>query len=191
MLPPFDIHGVLPPIRPDQGPGSGDRSPYTTDMLTFCERFGDTSERRAILRGLLNLRDALRGLGIVKGFQWLDGSFVEDVERLRSRAPADIDVVTFCAFGDTEQQRLLESIDPAKAKETYMVDHYFVQTDGQTDPERASADLTRWAAYWYSMWAHQRDTQRWKGFASVLLSSNDVQARMWLDQQTPDGGGAP
>lgn len=196
MIPGFDIHGVVPPIRPGEAGHSPDRAPYPTDMLTFCQRFGGTPERRAILRGLLDLRDALRGAGIVEGFQWLDGSFAEDVERLRGQAPADIDVVRFCAFGDTaQQQRLLQAIpeafESARAKAAYRVDHYFVQTDGQTDPARASAELTRWAAYWYSMWAHQRDTQQWKGFVFVLLGLGDDQARAWLDRQTPDEGGAP
>ena len=104
--------------------------------------------------------------------------------------------MTFCAFGDTaQQQRLLQAIpeafESARAKAAYLVDHYFVQSDGQNDPVRTSADLTRWAAYWYSMWAHQPDTQQWKGFVSVPLGSNDDQAREWLDQQTPDQRGAP
>lgn len=194
-IPAFDIHGVVPPIRPGEAGHSTDRSPYPTDMLTFCQRFGDTPARRTILRGLLALREALSGAGIVEGFQWLDGSFTEDVERLRGRAPADIDVVTFCAFGDTPQQQRLvraipEAFSPAQAKAMYRVDHYFVQTDAQSDPAQASAELARWAAYWSSMWGHQRSTQQWKGFVSIPLDADDDRARAWLDLQASKEGGA-
>jgi len=164
-------------------------------MCTFCQRFGGSPERRLILSGLLDLRDALRTAGIVEGFQWLNGSFVEDVETLRGRAPADIDVVTFCAFGDvTQQQRLMqkvpEAFDPASAKATYKVDHYFVQTDVSEDQASVAAFLARWAAYWYSMWAHQRGTQLWKGFVSVPLDSNEP-ARLWMNQHAIVDGGTP
>jgi hypothetical protein len=34
-------------------------------------------------------------VGIVEGFQWIDGSFIEDAEKSRGRPPADIDIITF------------------------------------------------------------------------------------------------
>lgn len=192
MIPAFDIHGVVPPIRPGQAGHSPDRAPYSTDMLAFCKRFGNTPERRAILRGLLDLRDALRGAGILEGFQWLDGSFAEDVERLRGRSPADIDVVTFGAFGSAEVQRERAKTSPELfvrrgIKAAFKVDHYLVRTDDPSDAD--GSRLSQKIAYWYSMWAHQRDTERWKGFVTVPLQSSDGQARSWLDQHAD--GAAP
>lgn len=186
VIPSFDIHGVVPPIRPGELGHSLDRAPYPSDMLSFCMHFGGTAPRREILRGLLELRAALRAAGIVEGFQWFNGSFAEDVERLRGRPPGDIDVVTFCAFGDPSRQRQLmrdipEAFDSVRAKRAYRVDHYFVQADAPNDP--VLAELTRWAAYWYSMWAHQRETHQWKGFVSVALGSNDEEAAAWIEEQ--------
>lgn len=34
-------------------------------------------------------------LNIVKGFQWLDSSFLENIEAAESRPPRDLDVLTF------------------------------------------------------------------------------------------------
>ena len=196
MIPAFDINGVVPPILPGEAGASSRRAPYATDMLTFCLRFGTSQERCSILRGLLDLRDALRGAGVAVGFQWINGSFTEDVERLEGRAPADVDVVTFCAFGDAARQRHLldtipEAFVPLRAKQAYKVDHYFVQTDASSDREAAAAELARQAAYWYSLWAHQRRTLRWKGFVSIALESSDAPARAWLDQHAPHAGGVP
>lgn len=52
--------------------------------------FATSLERVAILRGLLSYRRELRLIGVVDGWQWMDGSFVENVEALRNRAPADM-----------------------------------------------------------------------------------------------------
>jgi hypothetical protein len=63
-------------------------------MTALVQRFAASRERLDILRGLLEYRAALGAIGIVQGFQWLDGSFVEDVEVTKGRPPSDIDVVT-------------------------------------------------------------------------------------------------
>ena len=42
-----------------------------------------------LLQGFLNYRKKLHELGLVQGVQWLDGSFVENIEVLESRAPND------------------------------------------------------------------------------------------------------
>jgi hypothetical protein len=188
MIPDFNIHGVVPPIRPGELGHSDDRAPYPTDMLTFCQRFGSTADRCAILGGLLDLRHALRGAGLADGFQWIDGSFTEDVESIRRRPPADIDVVTFAALGDAAAQRALAARYPtllnrAHIKATWRVDHYYMQTD----PGSIDEGFARRVSYWYSMWAHQRDTDRWKGFVSVRLQSTDDLARGWLSKQTGNG----
>jgi len=95
LHPAINIHGVVPPVRPGQDGASGERSPYRVDLLTFCQHFGVNSPRRSILRGLLELRSQLAAAGKQEGFQWINGSFTEDVEGQHNRAPNDVDVVTF------------------------------------------------------------------------------------------------
>ena len=64
-------------------------SPYAATALEVVTTFGDSPERQVILRGWLAHRAAMREAGFRKGFQWLDGSFVED------KQPRDLDIVTF------------------------------------------------------------------------------------------------
>lgn len=188
MIPNFNHLGVVPPVRPGAAAQSSDRSPYPTEMLSFCQRFGTSDARRVILWGLLDLRAALRAAGVADGYQWLNGSFTEDVERLRGRAPKDIDVVTFAVLGGDEGQDALYAAAPMlfdheHVKEAYWVDHYLVATDVPFDIKEAHR-----VAYWYSMWSHQRESDTWKGFAAVPLASDDEAARSWLDAQNNQGG---
>ncbi len=182
VIPEFDIFGVIPPIRENNGT-SPDRSPYLVDILTFCKRFGTSVERRVILRGLLNLRNTMRGAGLEVGFQWVDGSFVENVEQLRKTPPNDVDVVTFCGLGDLGAQKRLLADFPTlfqpRVKGQFMVDHYFVPTDTTIDHVYA-----RKISYWYSMWSHQRETNRWKKFVCIDLdTADDHNAMTWLEAQ--------
>ena len=70
-------------------------SPYTVSLSEVIKRHATSEARVRILTGLLDFRADLRAVGINDGLQWLDGSFVEDVEGIRGRAPADMDLVTF------------------------------------------------------------------------------------------------
>jgi hypothetical protein len=181
-IPAFDMHGIVPPIRPGLGGAERDRSPYRATMQALCLRFGTSGERRAILRGLLRLRSELRANGFADGFQWIDGSFVEDVEATRNRSPHDVDVVSFLRVGDpaTLQDRARTAralFASAECKRLYQVDHYVIQLDLPLDA--ATAQLI---AYWYSMWSHRREDSRWKGFVQVELSDDDPAALRWLDE---------
>src|SRR5262245_49215124 len=95
-IPPFD--GILNVLPPHLGaPGMVlDLSPYRCTVAEVCDRFAISPARKRILDGLLKLRAELFALGI-EGFQWLDGSFVEDIEAQEGRDPGDMDVVTFVA----------------------------------------------------------------------------------------------
>ena len=93
-IPTWTADGVLPPINASH-PVSPMRSPYVVSLTDYVLRFGDTAERRTILEGFLRYRAALHAAGLVQGFQWLDGSFLEHIELTEGRAPNDIDVVTF------------------------------------------------------------------------------------------------
>lgn len=97
MIPEWNEQGVLPPIRPGAGPTSADRAPYRVSLQQLVTRFAISPERAAILQGFLNYRAALHAAGIIVGFQWIGGSFVEDIETVEGRAPNDMDVVTLCA----------------------------------------------------------------------------------------------
>ena len=94
MIPAFNHSYVLPPFEGERMI-SAHSSPYVVTSSELVQRFAASEARRAVLDGLLHYRSELRGLGFLQGFQWLDGSFVEDVEAREGRAPGDIDLVTF------------------------------------------------------------------------------------------------
>ena len=135
------------------------------------------------MRGFLDYRGALHRAGITSGFQWINGSFVEDIETLEGRAPNDIDVLTFCAMpGDADYRSLFDS---AITSRKFLVDAYFLPLNVSLTPPRVRA-----ISYWYSMWAHRRDG-RWKGFLEIDLNPvsdagvrTELEARMqrenWL-----------
>ncbi len=166
-IPAWTADGVLPPVDASQ-PVSTERSPYIVPLTDCVLRFGNTPERQAILDGLLRYRSALHAAGLTAGFQWLDGSFLEHVERIEGRPPRDIDVVTFYRLprGRTQQDVFTANpplFDHAGVKEAYFVDGYYESLG--MDAER----LTKRTAYWYSVWSHRR-TQQWKGFIQVDLA---------------------
>ncbi len=187
-IPNWNSQGVLPPVNPAT-PESTDRSPYTVSLTDLVLRFGTTPERQAIFSGFLGFRFALHSAGLVEGFQWLDGSFLEDIESIEMREPADIDLVTFFYLPDGKSQRSLADASPrlfdqARAKQDYRVDAYFVQLNsGAPEP------LVGQSAYWYSMWSHRRNGQ-WKGYLQIALSSTDdavAKANLdrMIDQEDP------
>ena len=90
-LPSFDLRGLLPPFVGVDATTS-DRSPYWVTMQELAGAFGTTAPRRQLLRNLIAYRALLAHEGYVGGIQFIDGSFMEDVETFASRAPSDIDV---------------------------------------------------------------------------------------------------
>ena len=126
-------------------------------------------------------REALHGIGLTTGFQWLNGSFLEQVETLESRDPNDIDVVTFFELPSGTTQSQLSSahmplFDRNGTKAQFHVDAYFVGLD------LPSPLLVRRSAYWYSLWSHRR-TWTWKGYLEVdLLPEEDTDARALIQQ---------
>ena len=159
-------------------------SPYPTCMLEFAARFSASSARADLLLSLLDFRSALRAAGIVEAFQWIDGSFVEDIENIRGRPPGDIDVVTFGRIPDSADQVAFRAwtvthqalFDPRVTKRLFQCDAYFV--DIGKSPQRV-VDDTR---YWYGLFSHQRETFLWKGMIQIPLNSNDEEAREMLQE---------
>lgn len=185
MIPDFNHSHVLPPFLGDSptqsAPGT---SPYATTAAELVHRLGTSTERRHLLRGLFAYRQALHDLGFVSGLQWLDGSFVEDVEAHQNRAPNDIDVVTFAStppgFDPAKVLQLAEDhpdvFVPMKARERFCCDAYFVRLDGR--PERLLAR----AAYYHGLFSHRRGDQVWKGMLALPLLSDDAAALVALDR---------
>ncbi|MEJ7601436.1 MAG: hypothetical protein WKG01_26265 [Kofleriaceae bacterium] len=140
-------------------------------------------KRCEILRGWLRFRAELHKLGIVVGFQWLDGSFCEQLSRVE-REPNDIDIVTLAETTAQEDDAvpLLDTIvatrpdlaDPRQTKIRYLCDAYWVHLR-ETD---ANVDLVH---YWYGLFSHRRGDDTWKGMVEVTLDpSHDATAERAL-----------
>jgi hypothetical protein len=187
VIPDWNAQGVLPPRNPST-PTSADRSPYKVALTDVVLRYATTPDRCKILDGFLRFREALDLGGLRQGVQWLDGSFVENIETIEGRPPRDIDVVTFyyLSHGITQQELLNampELFDHAQVKTEYGVDAYFVQINA-VQPEL----LIEETIYWYSLWSHRRD-DLWKGYLEVdLAPRNDAVARANLAAMLSQGG---
>jgi hypothetical protein len=139
------------------------------------------TERIEILKGLLDFRDGLKTIGIIDGFQWLAGSFVENIELNRGRSPADIDLVTFAhrPFHDLAAwtnlvQSNTQLFDPHESKQQFRCDAYFIDLSKKGD--LIALDV----AYFNGLFSHQRVTSLWKGMIVVPLASDDANARQLL-----------
>lgn len=187
MIPVWNMAGVLPPVRPGMPGHSPDRSPYVSALVDVIESFSTSADRIAILQGFLALRARLHAIGLVSGFQWIDGSFLEQIEVLASRSPADIDVVTYFDLpaGDTEADVVAKHpilFDHSHVKIAFHVDHYPAVLGKPMD-----ASQIRQISYWYSMWSHRRDGL-WKGFVQVSLDPlEDLPALQMLATKLPAG----
>lgn len=180
-VPSFNIHGVLPPYIGPNGPGGApsDMSPYEATVLEVVAHFSSTAERRAILRDWLQHRSEMGARGVVHGFQWIDGSFVED------KVPADIDVITYFRRPQGHESDVaigtlfLNEADvfrraPIKAR--LKVDAMFVDLDS---PPESVVLQTR---YYGSLFSHRRGDDLWKGMVSVPIDhANDGVAIALLD----------
>lgn len=169
-IPAWNANGVLPPINVSD-PTSPARSPYPVSLSEFILRFNTSPKRRQILDGFLKYRSRLHAVGLTAGFQWIDGSFLENVEITANRDPNDLDVVTFYTLpiGVTQVQLQTAAPDvfsPGFLKATYFVDAYVVSLGSR------AAILVQQSAYWYSMWSHRRDAS-WKGFLQIDLDPTD------------------
>lgn len=213
MIPAFTTSGVLPPFTGDSAAQRANASPYKVAMTDIVNRFATSIERITILEGLLAYREKLRTVGFTDGFQWIDGSFVEDCESAnnRGRAPADVDVVTYVyrplnsqGNGYMEKDELMPIVManpdlfiPQHSKSTYHCDAY------HEDLCMPSHMLVEKTAYWFGLFSHSRVSNLWKGILSVPMHSDDAAARAILDAkkqeiltqpvgstQTVDGGGS-
>ena len=186
-IPDWNHSGLLPANDPAAST-SHDRSPYTASLLDLAVRFGHTSARRRLLTGLLDYRAELHKAGLMCGFQWIDGSFIENIEESEQRRPKDVDLVTFFHIPDKHTSESLrqdfpELFDNSKVMANYDIDAYFVQLN-QVTPE----ETVRESTYWYSLWSHTRDGE-WKGYVEVDLSGDDDESiRVEIERIDEEGG---
>lgn len=172
-IPPWNAQGVLDPIDYTD-PTSLVRSPYIVSLETFVRHFSTSPERIRILDGFLRYRDALHDAGVELGYQWLDGSFLENKEQLKGLPPGDIDVLTFYHAPNGVNPVELFNRDPLifgpdrKAiKAKFSVDAFLLPFD--ISPE----SLMDNTCYLFSLFSHRRDTYEWKGILQVDLSSGE------------------
>lgn len=173
-IPPFTVDGILPPYvgNTPGGPYEG-MSPYLASPLDVVDRFGTSLRRCLILKDWFSHRAELRGIGISSGFQWLDGSFVEDKE------PNDLDLVTFLfrpsgfeadnAWGPWLHANI-NSLLRDQIKARFKLDFFVVDMHGH--PET----IVETARYFLGLFSHKRSTNQWKGMLKVSLDGDDVDA---------------
>ena len=186
-VPHWGQDGYLPPMD-ELDPVSRARSPYSISITELVVSFGVTEHRRGLLRGFLEFRRALHEAGTERGFQWVDGSFTQDIETAGGRVPNDIDVVTFFyipeGYSAEEFVRGFPSLfDRQNMKDLYSVDSYYAQLNQTTSEETVSE-----SAYWYSLWSHTKGG-RWKGYLTVDMSDNDDEALLRLHELITEAGG--
>lgn len=187
MIPAFNHSHVLPPFEGDRL-NSAQSSPYKATVDELVRRFATSPERSSILDGLFRYRAELRKHGFVKGFQWLDGSFVEDVETRDGRPPGDIDLVTFAyppeGSSNAEIGHLFATVDlfnRERCKENYRCDTTIVNLT--TSPEW----LVTQSRFWYGLYSHRRGDALWKGMLELPLDCDDATAQSVLSQLLHQG----
>jgi len=85
-IPAFDGRCLLPPfLGVDET--TPDRSPYSTKVSEMITSLGTSSVRENLLFGLLKYRQLLNSSGYHDGIQFVDGSFVENIEVRENRDP--------------------------------------------------------------------------------------------------------
>ncbi len=181
MIPAVNQSGVLPPFIPEFSPTDPAQvAPYKVSIVDFVSHYATSQERIKILKGFLLYRSELRRIGIVSGFQWVDGSFVEDVESIQNRAPNDIDLVTFAsrpvmADWNNLVYNNLDLFHPKRSKSKFICDAYYV------DLNLSPIFIVEKTRYWFGLFSHQRESYLWKGMLEIPLEDNDDQALELLE----------
>ena len=181
-IPDFDHNNVIPPHLGD--PRQIDQlSPYECTIIEFCNRFSTSKERIDILKGLINFRQKITENGIINGFQWLDGSFLENIEEIEKRPPSDLDIVTFYNCNNQiDQDELLSSFPEFSSsiisKDLYKLDHYPVDYCYKPD---FTVEATR---YWIQLFTHNRKGV-WKGIIKISLNTpkEDEEALKFISEK--------
>lgn len=165
-IPDFNYNNVIPPHLGN--PTDSNRiSPYKADILDFCHKFATSTERIEILKGFVTFRLEALKYGIKDGFQWIDVSFSENIEKSEKRAPNDIDVVSFIPSVNSIDvanisKNFIAFIYPKISKDQYKVDHYIVEFD------RHPISTIHATKYWIQLFSHNRNGV-WKGMIEIPI----------------------
>jgi hypothetical protein len=173
-IPKFDHNHVIPPHLGNPALPS-DISPYKCSSLELCQEFSTSSQRINILKGLLAFRQELSNCGLTNGFQWLDGSFLENVEIREQRSPNDLDLITvYWGYDIKFQQNLMQNFpqfaDSNLSKQTYSLDHY------PFDAGYTPIATIEQSKYWVQLFSHNRDAV-WKGMLQIELNTTNEDAQ--------------
>ncbi len=160
--------GRLPPFLKDDPTQRNRVSPYRATPAELIKRYATSPHRIRILQGLLDYRAELRRVGLSDGYQWIDGSFVEERP---SREPDDLDLVTVASLPPSVAQQDERLFDARETRKQFLCDSYFVdlRASSRTD---AIAD----AIYYFGLFSHRRRTQQWKGLVQIDLITPDADA---------------
>ena len=170
-IPKWDNNKILPPIHPSTPTGQEHeslyRAPYVAPLVEVVTRFATTPERVELMDKFLAYRAALHQWEIVDGFQWIDGSFVENIEQSsESRTPRDIDVVTF--FYANERNSLhRELFNPDLTNPNFNVDRYGIELGTPLTVGKAVE-----IGFFHTLWSHRRN-HVWKGFIQMDLDPDE------------------
>ena len=182
-IPDFDHNYVLPPHIGNPA-NINDVSPYPISTLEFVQKFSTSKTRIDILHKFLDFRTQTRNAGLINGFQWLDGSFVENIEISEGRNPRDLDLITIFWGYDPNFLKNFHSnfssfFDPNLAKTIYNLDHYNINLNNIiTNPEF----VTEYIRYWVQLFSHNRRNV-WKGMLKIQLNTpqDDTHALNYLN----------
>lgn len=166
--------GLLPPFL-GPGPTHQERtSPYRATLVELVQRYATSAVRIRLLEGLLAFRAELVRIGLSDGFQWIDGSFIEQT----GREPNDLDLVTFAALPPSCDPADEHLFKPAETKKRFRCDAYFVDLAHRDRPETIAR-----AVYWYGLLSHQRRTLWWKGLIQIdlIFPDGDTAARTCIE----------
>lgn len=178
-IPAFTISGALPPYLGATPIEAALMSPYETTLVRIADKLCGSAERKAIFSGLLRYRKEIQRIGFATGFQWLSGSFMEDIETLEKRHPGDVDVVTFAPrpLGVTDDAAMQTFINnnihlfhPRLVKSVFHCDSYFV------DLSLPASDIVERTRYWFGLFSHRRVTGLWKGMLQVPIAGSQDDA---------------
>lgn len=167
-IPAFDHNLVLPPYTGDTK-DRNDLSPYKCTTIELVQRFATTDERKEIFKKFLEFRGELQRQGMQVGYQWLDGSFLENIETRKSRSPRDLDLLTiFWGYSVSFLNQLVTKfpafMKPEISKRDFKLDHFPIMAD---ELPQATVENTR---YWIQLLSHRRDGI-WKGMLHIELNT--------------------
>lgn len=183
-IPQINHEGLLPPFLGDPSQLSG-LSPYRSNVRDLVAKFGTTERRLQILAGFIKFRRRLFQVGLKVGFQWINGSFIQFIDR----EPNDIDVVTIFHsniprnnFNSTVNYNI-SLFKSSSTKLMYETDAYFVDAAIFN-----YYNFSRQITYWFGLFSHTRHSCIWKGILEIPLPNSNYECDTELELITQKQG---